>query len=92
MVVLSSDLDGFKKINDSLGHAVGDDLLRTMASRFRNCIRDSDAVARLGGDEFAVMLAPQRMEKDDARVVAERLLDAASKPAQFARTRQRVPS
>ena len=77
------DLDGFKKINDSLGHAVGDDLLRTMASRFRGCIRDSDAVARLGGDEFAVMLAPQKMEKDDARVVAERLLDAASKPVEL---------
>lgn len=84
MGLIYLDLDGFKKINDSLGHAVGDDLLRVMARRFQNCVRESDAAARLGGDEFAVMLAPQQMEREGAAKVAERLLQVANQPVEIA--------
>lgn len=83
MGLLYLDLDGFKKVNDSLGHAVGDDLLRVIAARFQNAVRESDAVARLGGDEFAVMLAPQAMERAGAQLVADRLLQEASQAVEI---------
>ena len=80
MALLYLDLDGFKKVNDSLGHAIGDDLLRVIAKRLASSVRDSDAIARLGGDEFAVMLAPQQMTRESAAIVAERLVKVASQP------------
>ena len=54
--VLFMDLDGFKLVNDTQGHAVGDELLKLVANRFRNCMRQNDLLARMGGDEFAVII------------------------------------
>lgn len=77
--VLFCDLDRFKHINDGLGHAAGDELLRQVSARLRGEVRPGDAVGRLGGDEFAVLLA----EIDDERqpfAVATRLVDALDEP------------
>jgi diguanylate cyclase (GGDEF)-like protein len=77
--VLFLDLDRFKSINDSLGHAVGDQLLRAVASRLQGALRDSDTVARNGGDEFTILLSSVDDEMDCARV-AEKLLGVFAAP------------
>ena len=77
--VLFLDLDRFKNVNDSLGHAVGDELLVEVANRLRVCVHPTDVVARLGGDEFVVLL--EGIEKaEDASCVAERLRAALETP------------
>jgi diguanylate cyclase (GGDEF)-like protein/PAS domain S-box-containing protein len=77
--VLFLDLDGFKNVNDTLGHAAGDELLVEVAARLRECAREVDTVARLGGDEFAILLEDVRDGSGPARV-ADRVGRALSKP------------
>ena len=75
--VLFLDLDKFKKVNDSLGHHVGDGLLREVARRITATVRDSDVVARLGGDEFIIVLS-DITSSDDAAAVAGKLIEVVS--------------
>ena len=79
VAVLFMDLDRFKIINDTLGHAMGDKLLIKVAEVFKNSVRESDTLARLGGDEFAVLL-PEIEHSNTAMVVAGNLAKAISKP------------
>lgn len=69
LALLYIDLDGFKNINDSFGHSIGDELLKNVASRLKACIRSNDFVARLGGDEFAMLLCSQTSSEDLRQVV-----------------------
>ena len=80
--LLYLDLDSFKHINDSLGHPAGDKLLREMASRFTQTLRDDDVVCRLGGDEFAVVLHDIRHDQDVVPIT-QKLLDIAAEPLQL---------
>ena len=73
------DLDHFKDVNDTLGHAAGDLLLRTIAARLRACLRETDTLARLGGDEFAV-IQPRLRTLEDAAVLAQRLIATVQPP------------
>ncbi|QDU69138.1 putative bifunctional diguanylate cyclase/phosphodiesterase [Engelhardtia mirabilis] len=79
LAVLFLDLDRFKHINDTLGHAVGDRLLQEVASRLKSCVRESDMAARRGGDEFNLILADIRRGQDAARV-ARKVQTALAKP------------
>jgi len=79
VAILFVDLDRFKTVNDSLGHAVGDQLLKGVAERFGAQLRASDTVARLGGDEFAILL-DDLPNSHGAAVAAQKLLDALAKP------------
>ena len=73
--VLSVDMDRFKVVNDTLGHAAGDDLIRQVARRLALCLRETDVLARWGGDEFVIGLLDVRDHQDPARV-AEKVLEA----------------
>jgi diguanylate cyclase (GGDEF)-like protein/PAS domain S-box-containing protein len=77
--LLYLDLDKFKHINDSLGHAVGDHLLQAVSERLVECVRASDTVSRHGGDEFVILLADER-QPENAAVTAEKILLALSTP------------
>ena len=79
LAVAFLDLDRFKQINDTLGHAAGDQLLQDVAKRLRLCVRESDTIARLGGDEFVVLL-PELSDVKHAGVIAEKILLAIAKP------------
>ena len=78
--LLFIDLDGFKAVNDTLGHEAGDDLLRGIAALLRQCVRETDTVVRLAGDEFTVLLEGLVNGMADARMIAEKLLVAIAQP------------
>jgi diguanylate cyclase (GGDEF)-like protein/PAS domain S-box-containing protein len=77
VAVLFLDLDGFKHINDSLGHTIGDKLLQSVANRLLSCVRTSDTVSRQGGDEFVVLLSEVEKTEDTA-MAARRMLQAVA--------------
>jgi diguanylate cyclase (GGDEF)-like protein/PAS domain S-box-containing protein len=79
VAVLYLDLDGFKLINDTQGHAVGDKLLQLVTARLLACVRDCDTVCRIGGDEFVVLL-PKVVLPEDAATTARRILDCMNPP------------
>jgi diguanylate cyclase (GGDEF)-like protein/PAS domain S-box-containing protein len=79
VAVLSLDVDGFKYINDSLGHPTGDKLLQSIAERLLGCVRTSDTVSRQGGDEFVVLLSEIEYAEDTA-ILARRMLTEVMKP------------
>ena len=79
LAVLFLDLDNFKNINDSLGHAAGDNLLKSVAERLLSCVRFGDTVARLGGDEFAILLEDTE-QANNAVTIADRVLETAREP------------
>jgi diguanylate cyclase (GGDEF)-like protein/PAS domain S-box-containing protein len=83
LAILFLDLDGFKHINDSLGHAIGDELLQSVATRLGTCIRHSDTVSRLGGDEFVVLLS-EVTHTADAAISAKKVLAALTAPHRVA--------
>jgi diguanylate cyclase (GGDEF)-like protein len=76
------DLDGFKQVNDTHGHEIGDRLLQEVASRLMGCVRESDTVARLGGDEFAIIFAGLD-SRGDAELLARKVLDLVLNPFLF---------
>ncbi|MFH8135704.1 diguanylate cyclase [Pantoea osteomyelitidis] len=79
--VLFIDLDGFKAVNDSMGHAVGDALLQQVSERLQRCMRPGDSVARLGGDEFVV--AAKCSNREAASAIAQRIIDSLKEPFAF---------
>jgi diguanylate cyclase (GGDEF)-like protein len=77
--LVALDLNGFKQVNDTLGHHSGDELLKHVGARLTDCVRDTDTIARLGGDEFGILL-PNVSSVADATEVARRILEAIRKP------------
>lgn len=91
IAILFLDLDNFKNVNDSLGHQVGDLLLKAVADRLRRCVRRSDFIARLGGDEFTVIL--RRVDTDEIVAnIARNILETLNEPFVFIQKRMLVSS
>ena len=78
LALLYLDLDGFKNVNNTLGHAAGDALLKMVAGRLQSAVREQDTVARLGGDEFVIVLG--QAGADEAARVAAKLIESVSQP------------
>lgn len=79
LALIFIDLDGFKEVNDTLGHDAGDELLRQSAKRLKTSVRSSDMVSRLGGDEFTIII-PEFNHCDDVTHVADKLIETLSRP------------
>jgi diguanylate cyclase (GGDEF)-like protein len=79
LAVLCLDLDHFKSVNDTLGHPIGDELLKVVAERLRRCTREPDTIARLGGDEFAIIMTGM-LQPTDAVALAKRIRESITKP------------
>jgi diguanylate cyclase (GGDEF)-like protein len=79
LAVLCLDLDHFKSVNDTLGHPIGDELLKVVAERLRRCTREPDTIARLGGDEFAIIMTGME-EPTDAVALCKRIRESITKP------------
>jgi|TARA_B100000315_G_C14543887_1_gene572266 diguanylate cyclase (GGDEF)-like protein/hemerythrin-like metal-binding protein len=82
--ILFVDIDGFKDVNDTLGHKAGDALLIMIAKRLEECVRESDIVARLGGDEFTIHLGSD-CSANDAKTTASKIVESISKPFDLGR-------
>ena len=82
LAVLCLDLDHFKSVNDTLGHPIGDELLKVVAERLRGCTREADTIARLGGDEFAIIMTGMD-NPNDAVTLAKRIRKSITKPYEF---------
>ncbi|HSC84028.1 MAG TPA: bifunctional diguanylate cyclase/phosphodiesterase, partial [Pseudomonas sp.] len=78
LAVMFLDIDHFKRINDSLGHDIGDELLKAMAERIRGALRDKDVIARFGGDEFCILVSLSKL--DEVRSLAQRIMQRMNKP------------
>lgn len=89
VAVIFFDLDQFKYVNDSLGHQVGDQLLKTVAHRLKSCVRESDTVARQGGDEFVLVLESHDNEESLSQAM-HRILESVSKPCYISGTELQV--
>ncbi len=89
LAVMFIDLDRFKMVNDTLGHLLGDDLLKEAASRLKDVLRAGDTLARLGGDEFIIML-PRLGSREDAAVVARKILECLQFPFVLAEHEVRI--
>ena len=87
--ILMMDLNGFKEINDTYGHEVGDELLRVVAKRMKEVSRDCDTVARLGGDEFSALL-PSVVSMEGASILADRIQDSVVRPVSLSGRTLRV--
>jgi PAS domain S-box/diguanylate cyclase (GGDEF) domain len=79
LAVMFLDLDRFKVVNDTLGHSVGDELLKAVATRLQSSLREEDSIARMGGDEFTVLLGDLK-SIDDAAMIAQKVLDTVAQP------------
>ena len=83
LAVLFLDCDRFKHINDTLGHAIGDQVLRSVARRLTTCVRESDTVSRHGGDEFLILLS-EVDQPEDAGLIAEKIVSSVAEPHHIA--------